>query len=68
MGTVDPLVLARLLNVPQIEWAARLGVSPVWARTLARDPRHVRRVRMAVLQAALERDRLEEAVAGGVRR
>lgn len=68
MSTIDPLVLARLLEVPQIEIAARLDVTPVWARTLAKDPRHARRVRIAVLQAALERDRLEEAVVGGPQR
>ncbi len=64
MSTIDPLVLARLLEVPQIEIAARLDVTPVWARTLAKDQRHARRVRIAVLKAALERETLEEAVAG----
>lgn len=63
--SIDPLVLARLLAVPQIEWAARLGVTPVWARTMARNPRHMRRVTIAILQAALEREQVEEAVVGG---
>lgn len=63
----DPLVLARLLGVQSIDYAARLGVSPQWARLLAKDPKHSRRVTIAVLQAALERDNLEECVAGGPR-
>ena len=67
MSMIDPLVLARLLEIPQIEIAARLDVTPVWARTLAKDPRHARRVRIAVLKAALERESLEEAVVGGPR-
>ncbi len=64
MSTIDPLILARLLEIPQIEIAARLDVTPVWARTLAKDKRHARRVRIAVLKAALERESLEEAIAG----
>ncbi len=63
--SIDPLVLARLLAVPQIEWAARLGVTPVWARSLARNPQHARRVTLAILEAATERLRLEEAIVGG---
>ncbi len=62
MHTVDPLVLAKLLNLRQLDWVPFLGVTPVWARCLAKDPRHERRVRIAVLEAALERDRSAELV------
>lgn len=64
MHTVDPLVLAKLLNLRQIDWAPHLGVSSVWARSLAKDPKHERRVRIAVLEAALERDRSAKVVEG----
>ncbi len=67
MHTVDPLILARLLGLRQIDWVPHLGVTSVWARTLAKDPRHTRRVRIAILRAALEREQFEEVVTGGVR-
>jgi len=62
MHTIAPLVLAKLLNLRQSDWAAHLGVTPVWARSLARDPRYERRARIAVLEAALERDRCAESL------
>lgn len=65
MQTVDPLLLAKLLNLRQIDWVPHLGVSPVWARTFAQNPIHARRVRIAVLKAALERDRFEESIVVG---
>jgi hypothetical protein len=65
MQPVDPLTLAKLLNLRQIDWVPHLGVSPVWARTLAHNPLHARRVRIAVLKAALERDRFEESIVVG---
>jgi hypothetical protein len=64
MHTVDPLLLAKLLGLRQIDWVPHLGVSPVWARTLAHNPLHARRVRIAVLKAALERDRFEQNLTG----
>jgi hypothetical protein len=65
MQPVDPLTLAKLLNLRQIDWVPHLGVSPVWARALAHNPLHARRVRIAILRAALERDRLEESFGAG---
>lgn len=65
MHTVDPLVLAKILGLRQIDWVPHLGVSPVWARALAHNPLHARRVRIAVLKAALERDRFEHGITAG---
>lgn len=59
---MDPIVVARLLNVPAAEYAARLGVSPAWARALARNPKNSRRVLLAVIEAAAERLRVEVAL------
>ena len=64
---IDPGLLAHILRVPQRDLAVRLGVTSSWVRQLARDPRHTRRVLVAVLEAAAERLRLEEAVVGGLR-
>jgi hypothetical protein len=61
MVNIDPILLAKLLDLRQIEWLPQLGVSPVWARSLAKDPRHSRRVRIAILQAALERETSAQA-------
>jgi hypothetical protein len=66
MCTVDPLLLAKLLELRQSDWIPHLGVSPVWARALAKDPRHTRRVRIAVLEAALERERFNQVIGGVV--
>jgi hypothetical protein len=60
--SIDPIILARLLRVPQREIAARLDVSSAWCRMLSRDPKHTRRLTIAVLEAAVERLRLEEAM------
>ena len=65
---VHPIVLAQLLDVPHREIAARLDVSSAWCRILARHPKHTRRLTIAILEAALERERLEEAVVGRPRR
>jgi hypothetical protein len=64
----DPNLLAALLRVPQRDLALRLGVTSSWVRQLARDPRHSRRVLVAILESAAEKLRLEEAIAGGARR
>ncbi len=62
MTPIDPLTLAQLLNVRQREIAARLDISSGWIRAIARDPKHSRRVMIAVLEAAAERLRMEEAL------
>lgn len=54
----DPIELAKAFGVPQTAFALRLHVTPDWARRLAADPRHRRRVLVAVLEAALEKERL----------
>ncbi len=65
MKPIDPIILAQLLGVRQREIAARLDVSSAWIRLLCRDPKHHRRVTLAILEAATEHLRLEEAVTGG---
>jgi hypothetical protein len=52
-----PLELAKVFGVPQTQVALRLGVTPDWARRLARNPRHARRVRVAELEAILAQER-----------
>ena len=63
-----PLELAQSLGVPPYEIAVRLGVTTDWLRRLARNPRHTRRIRVAELEAVLERERLAlslESLIGG---
>ena len=60
VDAVDPLALAAAFDVPLGDVGARLGVTGDWARRLARDSRYAGRVRRAVLQLALERERLAE--------
>ena len=62
---IDPNTLATLLQVPRREIAVRCDVTSDWLRIISRDPKHSRRVLIAVLEAALERVRYEELVAGG---
>ncbi len=64
---IDPGLLAHILCVQQRDLAIRLDVTSSWVRQLARDPRHSRRVLLAVLEIAADRLRLEEAVTGGLR-
>ncbi len=59
---VDPLELARALNIPLSDVAVRLSVTSDWTRRLSRDYRHAGRVRRVVLELALERDRFEVLV------
>jgi hypothetical protein len=54
----DPLQLARDLGVPLKDVSLRLGVTADWMRRLAHDFRSAGRVRRAVLELALERERL----------
>ena len=67
MMRTDPLTIAKLLDVRAIDYCTILDVTPEWARVLARDPRHSRRVLLAVIEAAAQKLRLEEAIAGGPR-
>jgi hypothetical protein len=63
-----PLELAHSLGVPPYEVAVRLGITTDWLRRLARNPRHTRRIRVAELEAVLERERLAlslESLTGG---
>jgi len=67
MKPIDPIILAQLLGVRQREIAARLDVSSAWIRSLCRDSKHHRRITLAILEAAAEQLRIEEAVSGGRR-
>jgi hypothetical protein len=53
-----PLQRAKQLHIPQEDIAARLRVTPDWLCHLARKPQHARRVLVAVLEAALQQERL----------
>jgi hypothetical protein len=53
-----PLDLIKSLGVPTYEVAARLGITPTWLRQLAKNPRHTRRIRVAELEACLEKEKL----------
>jgi hypothetical protein len=59
---LDPLQLAKVFEIPQLDLVGRLGVTSDTMRRWARDPRRLRRVRLAVLEAAVERERLALAV------
>ncbi len=59
---LDALELARACNLNILDVALRVGVTTRRVRDLARDPRHARRVRKAVLELALEKERLSELV------
>jgi hypothetical protein len=62
LDILPPLEIARRLQVPFKEVSLRLGVTQDWLRRLARNPRHARRIRVAELEAALEREQLALAV------
>jgi hypothetical protein len=53
-----PLDIEKMLGVPQAEVAFRLRITPDWLRQLGRRKDHRRRVLVAVLEAALEQERL----------
>jgi hypothetical protein len=53
-----PLELAKLLGVAQADVAFRLRITPDWLRHLSRRKDHQRRVLVAVLEAALQQERL----------
>jgi hypothetical protein len=58
MHTISPLQIAKLIGVHQTEIARRLRTTPDWMRQLARRQDHRRRVLVAVLEAALQQERL----------
>lgn len=58
----DPLALARAFNIPLTDVGVRLGYTADYVRKLSRSHRHAGRVRRAVLQIALERERLAEVL------
>jgi hypothetical protein len=62
-----PLFLAKAFHVRQEEVAFRLRITPNTLRTMARDPRYERRVRIAeleaILEAMVEQEQAEELVA-----
>jgi hypothetical protein len=64
-----PLELAKAFAVPQYEVAALLDMTVGWMRVRARDPRFAHRVRIAELEAILDRERerytLESMLAPG---
>jgi hypothetical protein len=64
MTLLDPIELAKAFEIPQLDLAVRLGVTRDTVRRHARNPRYIRRVRLAVLEAILERERLAVAVEG----
>ena len=57
----DPLAVAKAFSVPVGAVALRLGVTADWTRRLAADAKTAGRVRTAVLELALQRERLQEA-------
>lgn len=58
----DPLALARALGVGVDAVGLRVGVTGRRVRQMAGDPRHAARVRRAVLELALEGERLEAMI------
>ena len=58
----DPLALARAFDIPISKVGLRLGVTTDYVRRLAGEIRHSHRVRRAVLELALEKERLEQAI------
>ena len=58
----DPLAIARAFDIPISELGFRLGVTSDYVRRLASNARQAHRVRRAVLELALERERLQQAV------
>ena len=55
---LNPLDLARAFGLTQADVAVRLRITPNGLKYLASRPRHARRVRVAVLEAILEQEKL----------
>ena len=58
----DPVALARAFSISLSDVGVRLGVTGDYVRKLSRTHRHAGRVRRAVLQIALENERLAEVL------
>ena len=56
----DPIALARTFGIALTDVGVRLGVTGDYARKMARQHRHARRVRQAVLEIALEREHVRQ--------
>ena len=54
----DPFELADTYGITREDLAVHIGVTPRRLREMVRDYRHAGRVRRAVLEVALERERL----------
>ena len=59
LTSVDALALARAAGLSVESVAIRLDLTPRRVQQMARDPRHARRVRLAVYELLAERERLE---------
>jgi transcriptional regulator with XRE-family HTH domain len=55
---LNPLELARAFGLTQADVAMRLRITPNGVKYLASRPRHARRIRVAVLEAILEQEKL----------
>ena len=64
MKPIDTTILDLLLGVRQREIPERLDVSSACIRSLCRDSKHHKRITLAILEAAAEQLRLEEAISG----
>jgi hypothetical protein len=60
---LEPLEITRRLGIPVDQVALRLDVTTCWARQLAKNPTHRRRVLIAELEVALEHIRLAASLA-----
>ena len=58
----DPLAIARTFEIPVSKVAVRLGVTSEYVRRLDGNAHHAHRVRRAVLELALEKERLKQAI------
>lgn len=58
----DALAIAHAFDIPIGDIGIRLGVTSDYVRRLASNARQAHRVRRAVLELALERERLQQAV------
>ena len=58
----DALAIARAFDISISDLGHRMGVTSDYVRRLASSARHAHRVRRAVLELALEKERLEQAV------
>jgi hypothetical protein len=57
-NVLNPLDLARAFGLTQADVAVRLRITPNDVKYLAGRPKHARRIRVAVLEAILEQEKL----------